>query len=175
MFQYAGDKPVRQAIAGIVSLLLIAWDGSSPKPGRTFAGPGMSDDAVVPMPAAPRSAHARFGTAGQIALSYEWLGAGVPGRAAIGQPLEVRVSVYSARPLGPLSAEVYAHEGLVVSPMNWTIGSLQARETSDRILTVVPYVAGSLRLSVLVQFVVDGQAQAAQITVPVGGELAERP
>lgn len=124
---------------------------------------------------AMRSMSAVHSTPGVIAVRFEWLDERLPGASALGQPRRVRVSVVAARPAGPLNAEVYAHAGLVVSPMHWTLPGLHPHESAERILTVTPYAAGPLRFSVLVQGEVEGQAQAAQITVPVPGEDVEHP
>ena len=163
----------------VLPLLLLATHRAAPERDAPLQGARMSNiDVMRNAPAvrnrsAARSAFAARSASGLIGLVYEWLDEGAPG--AVGQPLRVRVSVSSAQMVDSLGAEVYAHEGLVVSPVSWAMAGLQARESREKVLTVTPYVAGPLRFSILVHGRIDGQSQAAQITVPLPGYGLELP
>ena len=113
----------------------------------------------------------RESPSGPIRLSYQMLG-----EPAIGQPVEVLIAVISSRHTAGLAGEVYGHDGLIVTPAGFSVGSLDAGRSAERILTVTPYLSGPLRFSVLVQAEVEGQTQAAQLSVAVDvvGSTAER-
>ncbi|MYF68535.1 MAG: hypothetical protein F4181_00480 [Proteobacteria bacterium] len=100
--------------------------------------------------------------AGVIGLSYE-----SPTAASLGQPLEVRIAITSPHRVDSLTADVYAHEGLTVSAPSFVAPQVEAGKSVQWVLTVTPYVEGALRFSVLVQGKIDGENQAAQLTVPV--------
>ena len=137
--------------------------------GGTFEAGQVGSSAGVPAVSDSRTV-ARQAPAGPIGLGYETLG--VP---KFGQPIDVRITVYSSRPVTSLSARVYGHEGLVILPLGFEVWHRQDPGSVGRILSVTPYVTGSLRFSILVQGEIDGATQAAQLTVPieVGGENLE--
>ena len=160
-------------------LLLFAADCAGPDPdrlsqcARTFNIDAPRNLLANSSALEARSQFAVRSAPGLIGLAYKWLDEGASG--AVGQPLRVRLSVISAQAVDSLVAEVYAHEGLVVSPTGWSMGELPAQQRDESVLSVTPYADGPLRLSVLVQGQIDGQAQAAQITVPVPGYGLENP
>ena len=99
---------------------------------------------------------------GPIGLRYESLGT-----PELGQPLQIRIAVFSQFPVTALAAQVYANEGLIVTPQNFSVSGLESQQSAERTLTVTPYLEGPLRFSLLVQGEIDGQLQAGQLTVPV--------
>jgi len=100
--------------------------------------------------------------ADMIGLIYE-----SPAEALLGQPLEVRITITSTHRVDSLTAGVYAHDGLTVSAPSLAAPQVEAGESVHWVLTVTPYVEGALQFSVLVQGKIDGENQAAQLTVPV--------
>lgn len=100
--------------------------------------------------------------AGVIGLSHESSTA-----ASLGQPLEVRITITSPHRVDSLTADVYAHEGLTVSAPSFVAPQVEGGESVHWVLKFTPYVEGALRFSVLVQGKIDGENQAAQLTVPV--------
>ena len=138
----------------LYALVLLAFvpSGGEPEPGRALRTAQRSNLAAT-RSAAP---------AGVIGLSHKALGT-----AAVGQPLRVRVTLSSPFPLTSLTAQVYAHDGLVVSPQRLKVFELKAHEPVEWTVTVTPYMAGALRFSVLARGEVDGRFQAGQLTVPV--------
>lgn len=114
-------------------------------------------------PVTPKDRLVRRSTpTGVIGLSYD-----SPADASLGQPLEIRITVTSPHRIDSLTAEVYAHKGLTVSPPGLATPRAEAGELAQYVLTITPYVEGALRFSVLVQGRIAGETQAAQLTVPV--------
>ena len=99
---------------------------------------------------------------GPFGLSYEILGTPEPG-----QPIEVLVEVVPPLPLSYVSVEVYAYDGLVVSPLNYSVTAPPAGEAVQRTLVVTPYAEGALRLALLVSGDAYGEIQYGQLTIPV--------
>lgn len=163
----------------LLASLSLAADGAGPEQDRAMQGARVSAIAATRKPSATssttaaRSPFAARSASGLIGLTYEWLDEGAPG--ASGLPLRVRVSVFPAHAVDSLIAEVYSHDGLVVTPASWATPALQARQRAETVLTVTPYVTGPLRFSVLVQGRIGGQAQAAQISVPLPNHRAVSP
>ena len=173
MFRRTGDQPVIRTVPGALALVLLVGNGGSPEAGRTLNGRQTLTDDTAHSSRAVRTTSGARSMPGVIVVNYEWMDGGTARPTVAGQPMRVRVSVVAVRPVGALSAEVYAHEGLVLSPMNWAMPNLPANESAGQILTVTPYVTGPSRFSILAQGKVDGRPQAAQITVPVPGEMFE--
>ena len=99
---------------------------------------------------------------GPFGLSYEILGTPEPG-----QPIEVLVEVVPPLPLSYVSVEVYAYDGLVVSPLNFSVTAPPAGEAVEQTLVVTPYAEGALRLALLVSGDAYGETQYGQLTIPV--------
>ena len=150
---------------GVLALILFISVGG-------VCGPDPSGRCTIEPMAASDGADANLEhPPGPIRLSFQMHGSPVPG-----QPLEVVITVASLGAAGPLTGKVYGHDGLIVSPAGFSHDGLETRESAERIVTVTPYVSGALRFSVLVQGEVEGEAQAAQLTVPVdvGDSTAQR-
>ena len=99
---------------------------------------------------------------GPFGLSYQILGT-----PALGQPLEVRVSVVAPQPLSYLSMEAYAHDGLIVTPLSFSVAEPPVDEPVEQTLIVTPWMEGSLRLAVLVTGDAYGATRDGQITIPI--------
>ena len=106
-----------------------------------------------PTPQAPSS---------PIRLDYE-----APARAELGQSSLVQLTVSSALEMTSVEGQVYAGEGLIVSPEYFSIAQLDPATAVERSFTVTPFLEGPLRFSVLVQGATGGQIQAGHLTVPV--------
>ena len=104
----------------------------------------------------------RAAPADVIALSYE-----STGQVSVGQPMDVRVTVSFRHPLTSLTAQVYAHDGLIVTPQNLRETDLEPGESVQWTFRVTPYMDGALRWSLLVQGQVRETIQSGQLTVPV--------
>ena len=165
----------------LVLVPTLVSDGGKPESGLAWGAEKPSTVDSGHSPLAGRSPFAGRSPApgGVIELSYELPGAGLPGAGlpgpalpgaaagVVGQPFEVRLRVSSAFAFTSLRMHVYAHDGLVITPPNWSAADPGAHEAVERSLTVTPYRQGALRFSVLVLGEVDGRIQAAQLTVPV--------
>lgn len=83
------------------------------------------------------------------------------------QPIEVLVEVVPPLPLSYVSVEVYAYDGLIVSPLNYSVTAPPAGEAVERTLVVTPYAEGALRLALLVSGDAYGETRYGQLTVPI--------
>jgi len=108
---------------------------------------------------------------GPFGLSYE-----IFGTPTLGQPLEVRVSVVPPFPVSYIAVEVYLYDGLIVSPLSFSVTAPLVSEPVEQTLIVTPWMEGSLRLALLVSGDAYGELQAGQLTIPVQvGELRPDP
>ena len=108
---------------------------------------------------------------GPFGLTYQILGT-----PALGQPLEVRVSVVAPQPLSYLSVEVYAYDGLIVTPLSFSVAEPPVDEPVEQTFIVTPWMEGSLRLALLVTGNAYGETQDGQITIPIQlGEPSPNP
>ena len=144
----------RAAVYKLVAILLGAGG---------FGAARSADDgpAVDPGDLQQTGAH-HAAPSGPFGLSYEILGTPEPG-----QPVEVLVEVVPPLPLSYVSVEVYAYDGLVVSPLNFSVTAPPAGESVERTLVVTPYMEGALRLALLVSGDAYGETQYGQLTIPV--------
>ena len=117
---------------------------------------------ALPVDAAERSHHTPWGP---VRIDYR-----LTGTQALGQPFSVIIRVSASRNVTGLTACVYGHDGLIVSPVGIDLPDLSVDDVVERILTVTPYLHDARRLSVLVTGMIDGQEHAAQITVPVNAK-----
>lgn len=152
---------MNRLLTGSLLLLSLVIQNAEPESNHSCHRLQLSNTAPTQCDAVTR------GATGVIGLEYEWLGASGPGATEIGQPRLIKVTVSAAIPIASLTADVYTHDGLVVSPMRWADSELQAFENTEVLLTVTPYMEGALSFSLLVRAEIDGRNQAAQITVPV--------
>ena len=104
---------------------------------------------------------------GPFGLSYEILGT-----PALGQTLEVRVAVVSPLPVSYLTVEIYLYDGLVVSPLSFSVTAPPVGEPVEQTLTVTPWMEGPLRLALLVSGDAGGETLAGQLSVPI--QVGER-
>lgn len=134
--------------------LLLAANGF----GAVQAADGIAArDALMRKPATYHSA-----PLGPLQFRYEILAT-----PAVGQPIEVKIFVSPSLPFAVLTLEVYAHEGLIVAPFEFSVTEPSIGEPVENTLTVTPYIEGSLRLFVLAIGEINGESQAGQLTVPL--------
>lgn len=115
--------------------------------------------------AAPRE---RAAVAGKPVAPFDVRGK-VVGTPAVGQPLEVRITVRPSLPMTDLVLEA-AGEGSLAIPAGdsrQSAPSATREAPAEWTVSAVPQEAGNLRLKVTVDGVIDGARQARSIVVPI--------
>ena len=158
----------QEAVRKLLTFLLIANSIGAARAADNGAAQA-ADNGSARHPGVPQQAGTyQVEPSGPFGLSYEILGT-----PELGQPLEVRVEVVPPLPLSYMSVEVYAYDGLIVSPLSFSVTAPSAGEPVEQTLIVTPWMEGSLRLALLVLGDdLYGETQAGQLTVPIQlGEL----
>ena len=119
-------------------------------------------DLSAPSIAELRAANRIDAPSGPIRLAYEFLEA-----PRLHQVVEVRVSAEWQISLHSLRGSVHTKGGLAVTPTSFSISDLSSRQTAEQVFRVTPFEEGPLRFSVILEGEVQGERQAAQLTVPV--------
>jgi hypothetical protein len=101
----------------------------------------------------------------------------VVGTPSVGQPVEVRITVRPSLPMTELELEAAGDASLDVAAADARQSAPSATRESpaEWSVSVVPRDAGTLRLKVTVDGVIDGERQARSIVVPirVAGQAAQ--